>query len=187
MPDGAPHADRPGMRDKNPAASPAPTHQNQHDPFHSETAHARSGTYNVSETLFHDHGHFEGMLDEVMALVDRGDLRGGALVFERFRRQLMRHVRWEDEAVYPRYLEHTHDDATLAELRRQHTEILAAVAVIGDALSRGDTRHVRKGNDDLRGVLRPHHLLEEHALYPWARQSLSLEDQIGLVISHEDA
>jgi hypothetical protein len=157
------------------------------DPFNSEPAVASTSGYSVGDSLFHDHQQFEDGLDEVMHLVEDGNLKDGSVRFARLARLLLRHMRWEDEIVYPLYAARTGDSRTLDELRHHHTFIQAAIAVLGDALARGDLRHYRQGEGDLRAVLRPHHLLEENVLHAWARHSLTLEEQMHLVVRHEDA
>ena len=99
--------------------------------------------------------------------------------FEDFDRRLERHIRWEEELLFPaagaanRALE----QGPLIVMREDHVRIRAAKADALAALRRGDGTGAKTHSDRMVAILCGHNLKEERILYPACDQLLSSRER----------
>ena len=129
----------------------------------------------VLEALSWDHDRIDAFEQGAFTSRAAGDLVIARALFERFARGLIRHIRFEEDLLFPA-LESAarlppHAGPT-AVMRAEHVEIRAAVQALLDSI--GDPsvdptplRH------RLHGALGPHNEKEELILYPMADRVLS--------------
>ncbi len=120
-----------------------------------------------------DHSQLDGLFREYQRLKQSNQKRAEA-TFERFRRELKRHILWEEEILFPIFESKTGmtDRGPTVVMRMEHQRILASLESIRRRL-----REVNPGTDNdeqlLLDTLARHNLKEERILYPAIDRSLS--------------
>ncbi len=136
----------------------------------------------VTGWLTNDHDRLDVLLAEVSALVEDGDLARGRTCFREFDRGLERHLRLEEELLFPR-LERL--AATAAGVTRvlhdDHRTIARSAAVTRGAVERGDPAGFRAAVRAMLMVLRDHFAREEEALFPTMDRALGRSERAELV------
>jgi uncharacterized protein (DUF2249 family) len=131
----------------------------------------------VGEALSWDHDRLEALEHAAFEERSSGDLQAAFDLYAEFALGLRRHIRFEEEILFPSFEELSRMPSTegpTAVMRAEHREIeklLEEIAGgIGDAAA-----HVDALRADLHRVLGEHNLKEEHVLYPTVDQRLGSE------------
>lgn len=117
-------------------------------------------------------------IDEILAGVPFDASAGALTAFERFHERLERHIRWEEEILFPA----VSGKAPMLEMgpvrvmRMEHEEIRREMAAALEALRDGDGRAARAHAEAMAGVLEGHNLKEERVLYPACDELLSPDE-----------
>jgi iron-sulfur cluster repair protein YtfE (RIC family) len=121
----------------------------------------------ITECLKADHDRLDRLLEETVAVLERGDLRGLRLRFPEFARHLRDHMRFEEDFMFP-VVERTlcHAEGPICVMRRDHREIEDRLAAMAAALYLGDTTAFRDEHLALVMSLENHNGREERVLYP---------------------
>jgi hemerythrin-like domain-containing protein len=96
------------------------------------------------------------------------------LALEEYARGMERHIRLEEELVFPVFEARSgmHGGPT-ALMREEHRSIRVALAMMRDGLDRQDPPGFVAGLKFLQTILPDHHSKEEHILYPTTDQLLT--------------
>lgn len=127
----------------------------------------------VTAYLSDDHDRLDALLDEAVALVERADLDAAATTVVRFRAGLERHIRLEDQVLFPLFERLTGHRGPIEVMHREHRLIERALAAMASALDARDAAAFREHRDELLAVLEPHNEKEEAVIYPM------VDDRLG--------
>jgi iron-sulfur cluster repair protein YtfE (RIC family) len=118
----------------------------------------------VREELMGEHQRVEVLLREMQAAVRRDDPRELCATWTKFEEALSAHMRFEEEALLPRFAEIDPSEATA--LRTEHDELRRQLAELGVC---ADLHTLRADvTDQLLEKLRAHAKREDGFLYAWA-------------------
>jgi hypothetical protein len=113
-----------------------------------------------------DHRHLDHALTAAREHVDRDHLAAARLAVEEYARGLERHLRIEEELVFPVFEARTGmSGGPTALMREEHRAMRVALAMMRDGVGRGDPEGFRAGLRFLHTIL-PEHNAKEHVLYP---------------------
>lgn len=155
---------------------------------HASPVHAHCHTSalkfdSITRYLSWDHDRLDGLLGEVTQRVEAGHLAQAKSLFRAFDEGLRRHIRIEEEVLFPLFETRTAmriSGPTMA-MRAEHREIEAELARMRDALDIGDAAEYASGLATLYGVLGAHNLKEESVLYPTTDDLLGASERSELV------
>ncbi len=142
----------------------------------------------VGEALAWDHGRLESL--EALAFGARlaGDFATALVEYGRFARGLERHVRFEDEVLFPRFEAESGLDAALgptAVMRREHGEILLLLESTAAAIGDPDAPVVSLRRR-FHEVICEHSEKEELVLYPGLDHLIGPEESDALVARFQE-
>jgi uncharacterized protein (DUF2249 family)/iron-sulfur cluster repair protein YtfE (RIC family) len=130
----------------------------------------------VYEYLQWDHGRLDTLLEETTALLKAGSPREADARFAEFATGLRRHIKMEEEVLFPAFEEFTHfgNSGPTRVMRDEHVEIKRILGDIGELLGQpspsvGAYERLR---NDLLSVLGEHNGKEEHIIYPMTDREL---------------
>lgn len=121
----------------------------------------------VTEYLSRDHDQMDEIRRDVERMVEDGELERADQTFEELRRRLERHIRLEEDVLFPLF-----ENASNIRLgpttvmRREHLEIHRLLDRLSYALDLGDVKAFRRAHEALADMLSNHDAKEEHVLYP---------------------
>ncbi len=126
----------------------------------------------VAEYLSADHRRLDAIVLEVRhAAADAP--ADAAAVFSRFAEGLGRHMRAEEEVLFPAFEEATGMVAGPTRvMRSEHAEMRRLLSEVSSALGAGDGAAAFRTLQALEGLLAEHNMKEETVLYPMADRSL---------------
>jgi len=136
----------------------------------------------VTAYLSWDHDRLEGLLNEASQKIQAGRLAEAREFYRAFEGGLSRHIRLEEELLFPVFEARMGMAGPTTVMRLEHREIEKAMKIMRDGLESGDPQGFRKGLDFLGTVLPDHNSKEEHILYPTTDQALS-DDERALFTS----
>ena len=98
--------------------------------------------------------------------------------FKRFHSGLLRHIKWEEEILFPVFEEKTghKNEGPTEVMRQEHVQIKAALEAIHDFVRKQDLASEAPENELLR-VLASHNEKEEQILYPMIDQVTTPEER----------
>lgn len=126
----------------------------------------------VSGLLGEDHDRLDAILLDARRAWAGLEMPRAAELFAAFASDLGKHIRGEEELLFPAFETATgFEDGPTAVMRMEHREIEAALEQIAAALAAGEKREPRAMGDMIR-VLEAHNRKEEHVLYPMIDRAL---------------
>ncbi|MEO8584708.1 MAG: hemerythrin domain-containing protein [Acidobacteriota bacterium] len=144
---------------------------------------ARGSGRGVLEALAWDHDRLDALDAAAFASFEAGDIAGARAIFAAFARGLERHIRFEEEILFPALEARAGfgpSAGPTAVMRTDHVEIRACLAGIAAALDGGGA-----GASEIRvrlaTLLGGHNLKEEQILYPLADRVLGKAEADALV------
>ena len=145
--------------------------------------HARSAD-GVNTYLSDDHDRIDALLADAVRLVSAGDFDAARPIFASFRAGLERHIRLEDEVLFPLFDRVTgHRGGPTEVMRREHRLIEAALRGMVSALDARDVAGFTGQREELLAVLAPHNDKEEAVIYPMTDQALDDTERARVVAS----
>lgn len=120
----------------------------------------------VTAYLSWDHDRLDALLQSVRTWVEGGKWEHARRTFAEFDRGLDRHIRLEEEILFPLFEARAGMTGPTAVMREEHQLIRGVLAVIGAAIGHADGRGFQDGLAALAAVLPPHNEKEEQVLYP---------------------
>lgn len=134
----------------------------------------RRAVDSVTAYLTADHDRLRAILAEVFQELDAGRPETASERFAEFHHVLTRHIRIEEELVFPFFdLRSGMSGGPTAVMRDEHRAIEHALTRMDTALAASDEGGFRAGVDELRQVLGDHNEREERVLYPMTDRMLS--------------
>jgi regulator of cell morphogenesis and NO signaling len=139
--------------------------------------------HGVFEVLAWDHDRLDALDKAAFDALGSGDLATARELFTHFFRGLDRHIRFEEEILFPALEERAGfrpEAGPTAVMRAEHVEIRACLAGISAALDGGGAGAAAIRSRML-SVLGGHNLKEEQILYPLADRALGKPEADALV------
>ncbi|MBI2266329.1 MAG: DUF2249 domain-containing protein [Armatimonadetes bacterium] len=147
-------------------------------------AEAQNDKRTIADYLEWDHDRLDGIFAAFLNLVRSSETRASAEAFHPFRLGLLRHIRMEEELLFPTFEEKTGmgDGGPTYVMRLEHDQIKGTLAAITGLLD-GETQAdpVLRQAEQLTSVLTDHNNKEEQILYPWTDQALGETSRDELV------
>ncbi len=137
----------------------------------------------VTEALEWDHDRLDHLLHEALRALRAGDDEAAREAYATFRRGLCRHIRLEEELLFPVFEVRTglpHGGPT-SLMRAEHREIQTLLGEIQRALEEAPAAAVEKLCRALHDVLTDHNRKEELILYPGTDRLLTELESDALV------
>ena len=137
-------------------------------------------TENITSFFQKDHHRLDGLFQQFRALKQSDPAKAKEL-FLQFRDGLLRHIRWEEDLLFPVFESKTglHGSGPTAVMRFEHEQIQKALSRISEQMELGGS-----GLDDaeqmLIAVLVEHNMKEEVMLYPTMDEIVSDEEREGI-------
>ena len=121
----------------------------------------------VTTVLTQDHDRLDGLLAAMQQATAAGRLSDATSLFAKFRAGLERHIRIEEDLVFPafeRLARMPADAGPTAVMRVEHRAIERLLAEVADKLAQGQEATAEVA--ELQRVLGAHNVKEESVLYP---------------------
>jgi iron-sulfur cluster repair protein YtfE (RIC family) len=136
----------------------------------------------ITRYLSWDHDRLDGLLGEATRRVEEGQFKQARSIFLAFEQGLRRHIRVEEEILFPIFESRTGTKTgpTLV-MRAEHRLIEAELTRMSQALEVGDASEYGGGLSILHGVLGAHNLKEENVLYPTTDDLLTPAERLDFV------
>lgn len=134
----------------------------------------------VAEYLSWDHDRLDAILDTVRSRVYNAEWPYARRDYDEFARGLKRHIRLEEDILFPVFEDRVGPRGRTTPMRDEHTQIRGALGSLHDAVSRADAAAFARSLSVLLALMRAHSLKEEEILYP-ADQMLSEPERAALV------
>ena len=136
----------------------------------------------VTRYLSWDHDRLDGLLGEVTRRVQGGSFSQAQSIFEAFDQGLRRHIRNEEELLFPLFEARSGvRHGPTAVMRSEHRAIEAELVRMREALEAGDASEYASGLTTLHGLMGPHNAKEEQVLYPTTDDFLDPAERHELV------
>ena len=122
----------------------------------------------VTDYLQEDHRRLDGIYNAFQEAYKAGRWDDAAARFREFSLGLRRHIKAEEEVLFPTFEEKTgmHESGPTFVMRMEHTEIKELLDRIIEATEARDEARVSESADALTNILADHNMKEEHILYP---------------------
>jgi hemerythrin-like domain-containing protein len=138
-----------------------------------------AGAMNEGTTAYQsrEHAWFLSTLAEATGLVSSGALADARARFSVFASGLERHMRLEEEVLFPLFEVRTGlVGGPTALMREEHREIANAIGRMREGLERGSAAVFQEGHGQFRQFFAAHASKEEHFLYPTLDRMLSAHE-----------
>jgi iron-sulfur cluster repair protein YtfE (RIC family) len=113
-----------------------------------------------------EHRRFDDLVGQLRAALAAGQLASARAPFAELDVTMRRHLRVEEEVVFPLFEARTRIAGPVEVMRREHLAIEALLELVRAALDRGERAAAAAAVAKLDALLGPHHLKEERILYP---------------------
>lgn len=129
-----------------------------------------------------DHQRIDRLI-EMFSAHKGSDLTQATVLFTRAREALLRHIRWEEDLLFPAFEDRTRlrETGPTVIMRQEHVRIKAAMEQIAGMLEVGASAGLETVEQELAGVLTVHNRKEETILYPMINKSLSAAERSELL------
>jgi uncharacterized protein (DUF2249 family) len=141
----------------------------------------------IREYLQWDHERLDLTFQEAIRLAGAGERAAAGVRFAEFRTRLLRHIRMEEEFLFPAFVRTTGQQGPIDQMLQEHEEIQALLERMAGAIASGvpETRF-----DDIRKrlmtVLGHHNAKEERIIYPTTDQRLPPSEREDLVLAMQE-
>jgi len=134
----------------------------------------------VTDYLSWDHDRLDALLGDTSRLVDENQLDRAAPIYAEFHAGLLRHIRLEEEVLFPVFDERAGMEGPTLVMRQEHVFIKKALEMMKDGLAARDAKQFKTGHEALFRVLPDHNVKEEHILYPTTDRVLPPQERSEL-------
>jgi iron-sulfur cluster repair protein YtfE (RIC family) len=119
-----------------------------------------------SITEFFENDHRE--IDAIFEGLSYGDAAKDLALFREFDRRLERHIRWEEDLLFPAIgaINPMIAQGPVRIMKLEHEAIRHSKAKARQAFEKGDLTEAREHCDAVRSMLEQHNMKEERILYP---------------------
>lgn len=137
----------------------------------------------VTDYLQTDHRRLDGIMERFSSAVREGRWADALSDFREFNLGLRRHIRIEEEVLFPAFEEKTGmvDSGPTFVMKMEHTEIKDLLERILNATEATDASTVSNASNGLINILTDHNMKEEHILYPESDSFLSDSERVQVV------
>jgi len=136
----------------------------------------------ITRYLSWDHDRLDGLLSEATQRVEQGHLPQARSIFAAFDEGLRRHIRIEEELLFPLFESRTGmRNGPTTVMRAEHRVIEGELERMRRGLEAGDASEYATGLATLHGVLGSHNAKEEHVLYPTTDDMLDVIERRDIV------
>ena len=135
----------------------------------------------VADLLAEDHARLEERVRALCQPLDAGDLQAATAAVTTLSVELLRHMREEDEQLFPLFAARLLMVRPTTVLSREHRRIAALLRDVSEAIDDGELVRARHSTDDLLALLEDHHRREQEGLYSWADMLLGPEARDRLI------
>lgn len=135
----------------------------------------------VTSYLMWDHDRLDATLYEVFALVAEGSYDSAAGRFAAFHAGMKRHLRMEEEILFPEFERRAPGSDAIELSLQDHTRVRSALTEMKAALEAHNGRAFFAARKDFLAVLPAHHAQEEQLLYPLIDGSMTDEERRAIV------
>jgi regulator of cell morphogenesis and NO signaling len=135
----------------------------------------------VTQHLAQDHRRLDKIIDDLCAMVEDGELDRAEYSFKDLDGGLRRHIRLEEELLFPVFDVRTGLCGPTQIMRYEHRHIEQLLVELSQALAEGRRRAASSALTTLLQVLGNHNIKEERILYPKTDQALSDEERRALI------
>jgi iron-sulfur cluster repair protein YtfE (RIC family) len=143
---------------------------------------SESGFESVTGYLGRDHDRLDEVLRRVSSAVEKCGFAAAAVRYEEFERGLLRHIRIEEELLFPVFEARSGMMSGPTDaMRDEHAEVRKALALMRRGLQATDAGAYGDGLRFLQSVLPDHNAKEEHILYPTLDSLLRPAERAALV------
>jgi iron-sulfur cluster repair protein YtfE (RIC family) len=141
-----------------------------------------SGFDSVTAYLGWEHGRLNEELRSVSSAVERGRFADAAAVYEELELGLLRHMRIEEELLFPVFEARSGMvNGPTDVMRDEHRQVRTALGLMRRGLQRTDAGAYGDGLRFFDSVLPDHNAKEEHILYPTLDRLLRPAERAALV------
>jgi len=141
-----------------------------------------SGFDSVTAYLGWEHGRLNEELRSVSSAVERGRFADAAAVYEELELGLLRHMRIEEELLFPVFEARSGMvNGPTEVMRDEHRQVRTALGLMRRGLQRTDAGAYGDGLRFFDSVLPDHNAKEEHILYPTLDRLLRPAERAALV------
>lgn len=128
----------------------------------------------ISEFMAADHDRLDTILANFVDTL-KADINSAGVLFNEFNEGLLRHIKWEEEILFPVFEEKTgmRDMGPVSVMRMEHDHIRDCLQQISRLLPGEDFGEIEKHHGDLFEILSAHNSKEENVLYPWIDRETS--------------
>jgi iron-sulfur cluster repair protein YtfE (RIC family) len=129
-----------------------------------------------------DHRRIDRLI-EMFSTHKGSDLTQATALFSRARAILLRHIRWEEELLFPAFEDKTRlrETGPTVVMRQEHVRIKAAMEQIAGMLEARTAAGLETAEQELTETLAVHNRKEEAILYPMINKSLSASERSELL------
>jgi iron-sulfur cluster repair protein YtfE (RIC family) len=118
-----------------------------------------------------DHRRLDGLMLACKAKMEAGDAEGAGAAFTEFRTGLMRHIKIEEELLFPEFetaMGLSREGGPTGVMRYEHMEIVRLLGMVGAlfATTEPSVEEFERLRAPLAALLHEHNLKEERILYP---------------------
>jgi iron-sulfur cluster repair protein YtfE (RIC family) len=135
----------------------------------------------ISAYLGWDHEQIDLIFEDARRMVDDGEAERAEDTFREGAERLGRHIRIEEEILFPLFAERTGLFGPVHVMRGEHREIERVLGGLLAALAGGDLGRAAALHDTLREVIGVHNQKEERVLYPRTDEALSPGEREAVV------
>jgi hemerythrin-like domain-containing protein len=124
-----------------------------------------------------DHRHCDAGWAEVEGAAESGQETAVVECWQRFDRNLRRHLAMEEELLFPAFEAATgmHNAGPSHVMRMEHEQMRGVLDQMAAAIDRGDRDELLDQGETLHILIQQHNMKEEGMLYPMAEQVLAAE------------
>ena len=145
------------------------------------SAIVEGGFESVTSYLAWDHDRLDQALRSVSAAVKNGRFEEASARYDRFESGLRRHLRVEEELIFPVFEARSGMAGPTDVMRDEHRHVRQALDVMRRGLQLSDAGGYEDGLRFFDSVLPDHNAKEEHILYPTLDRLLRPAERAALV------
>jgi hemerythrin-like domain-containing protein len=131
----------------------------------------------LTQFLRRDHGRIDQLFDDLRAMIDDGELERAEHHYGDAADALRRHIRIEEEVLFPAFETHTGIMGPTRVMCFEHRKIEDWLDELKQSLARLHRAEASSALGELLRILEQHNVKEESVLYPRAEAALSPEEQ----------
>lgn len=132
----------------------------------------------VMEYLQADHRRLDGIMGSCKQMAEGGNIEGARAAFSEFQQGLLRHIRIEEEMLFPEFEAATglpKEGGPTGVMRYEHVEIQRLLGLILDVFqgAQPSVAEFERLRSALVALLHEHNMKEERILYPMTDQMVA--------------